>query len=71
MDAPYAVGGCARDQSTTQYCGEAVAAHRRIAELEALAIELVECLAGNESAEYEPDKSLIERARKIIASPSA
>lgn len=35
MGAPYAVGGCARDQSTTQYCGEAVAAHRRIAELEA------------------------------------
>lgn len=35
MSAPYAVGGCARDQSTTQFCGEAVAAHRRVAELEA------------------------------------
>ena len=32
----YAKGGCARDQATTQYCGEAVAAHARIAELEAV-----------------------------------
>jgi hypothetical protein len=31
----HAIGGCARDQSTTQYCGEAVAAHARIADLEA------------------------------------
>jgi hypothetical protein len=44
MDAPYAVGGCARDQSTTQYCGEAVAAHRRIAELEVAVRRGIACI---------------------------
>ncbi len=37
---PYAPAGCARDQKTTQYCDEAVAAYRRIKYLETVNAEL-------------------------------
>jgi hypothetical protein len=41
-------GGCARDQGTTQYCAEAVALQKRVAELERLAAFFASCIKSGE-----------------------
>ena len=42
-------GGCARDQGTTQYCAEAVALQKRVAELERIAAFFASCIKSGES----------------------
>ena len=69
MNAPYAAGGCARDQSSTQYCAEAAGAHRRIAELEAALRELADQAAemiDRLDAVFDAEAEAVLRARKLV-----
>lgn len=56
--------GCARQQGTTQFCGEAVDAHKRIAELETK-LHALQLVCGTENASK--FQTWLDRANRRIA----